>query len=113
MSRFFKPLFKVASVGLFGLALAGCASTSNQGQFMPNNNPDSIRLLPVGVVPGCGNYATIGTVSVSTLNAMGNQRSQGTMEQALRYQAAAVGGTAVMNVQVSGDKFTGTAIHCM
>lgn len=107
-----KKIFKTVALGVFGLALAGCATTSSTGQYSPTN-PNNIRILPVGVTPYCTNYTTVGSVSVSILNAMGTQRSEETINQALRLQAAGLGATAIMNTQVKDNMEAGTAIRCM
>ncbi len=110
-----KTLNKIVALGIMGLALSGCASsttTAAAGSYPPTN-PGSVMLYAAGATPNCSNYVSVGNVSVSTLNAMGTQRSQQRISQALQDQAASMGGTGVMNIQTSNNQQTGTAIRCL
>ncbi len=110
-----QTFFRIAAVAAFGVALAGCASSpsANTGGTYAPTNSSNVHLYPAGANPICQNYATVGNISVTTLNSMGTQATQGQIDQSLRDQAASMGGTGVMNIQTTGNQQTGTVIHCI
>lgn len=110
MNLFRSSFVQSLALGLFALSLTSC-STSNARQFSPTA-PASIKLLPEGVSPACEDYTTLGTVSASTLNEMGVQRSEDSLNNALRLQAAGMGATRVIDIETDDDQMMGTAIHC-
>ncbi len=112
-----KSILSLVAVSFLGLALSGCSSTPSAPATpttYPPTNANVVNLYTVGQNPICQNYVSVGTVSVPTVNAMGNPSPQQTINQAMKDAAAALGATGVMSVQNNGaNQQTGTAIHCL
>lgn len=123
-----KTLYLLAAI-YTGCTLAGCAeintthtthtkihsphkvtskATPPNAQYFPKN-PMTVSFYPTGKDPKHP-YVVLGKETISKYNVVGIKRQEASIHDAMRNLAAAMGGDAVINIQLDGKTVTGTVI---
>lgn len=97
------------SMQLFSGA-ASDSATLTTNQAFEARNPHAVKIYPAGdSLPK--HYRVIGHASVENYTVLGTERSQATLDQALREKAASIGGKGVIHIRRSLANTSATVIR--